>query len=62
MTDLVVTLVFSIVMLIFMIYPSMIISKKLRANFDFSVKTYNLLTIFFTLLFSILTGIFLKYY
>jgi len=60
--DIVIVFVFSIVMLLFMIYPSLMISKKLQKRFDLSLKTYNILAIFLTIFFSLLTGLFLKYY
>jgi hypothetical protein len=61
MTDIVITLVFSIVMLVFMAFPSMKIVEWLRPRTDFSERTYNVLQIILTILLSLVIGIFLRF-
>ncbi len=62
MIDIIVTLVFSIVMLVFMAYPAMILSNKINNKISLTNKSQTNLTIFLTILFSLVIGIFLKYY
>ncbi len=62
MIDIIVTLVFSIVMLVFMAYPAMILSNKINNKISLTNKSQTNLTIFLTILFSLVVGIFLKYY
>jgi len=59
--DIVITLVFSIVMLIFMIYPAMVTTRFIINQDIISSKYENFSTVFFTLLYSLVIGIFLKY-
>jgi len=61
MTDIVITLVFSIVMLVFMAFPAMKIVEWLRPKTDLSEKTYTVLQILLTVILSLLIGLFLKY-
>jgi hypothetical protein len=61
MTDIVITLVFSIVMLVFMAFPSMKIVGWLKPKTDFSEQTYNVLQILLTVILSLMIGLFLKY-
>ncbi|DAB40492.1 MAG TPA: hypothetical protein CFH81_04425 [Sulfurovum sp. UBA12169] len=61
MIDLVLTLVFSIVMLLFMIFPAMKIAEWLNKKFSFPEKWYNILTFLLTVLLSLLVGIFLRF-
>ena len=60
MTDIVVTLVFSIVMLVFMAYPAMISANKISSSFNLSKKSQATLTIALTIVFSLAIGVFLK--
>jgi len=61
MMDIVITLVFSIVMLVFMAFPSMKMIEWLRPKTDFSERTYNMLQILLTILLSLMIGLFLKF-
>ncbi len=61
MTDLVLTLVFSIVMLVFMAFPAMKIVEWLKPKTDFSKQTYDILQILLTVILSLLVGLFLKF-
>jgi archaellum biogenesis protein FlaJ (TadC family) len=61
MTDIVITLVFSVVMLVFMAFPSMKIVAWLRPKTNYSEQTYNVLQILITVLLSLVIGIFLKF-
>jgi len=61
MLDIVLTLVFSIVMLVFMAFPAMKIVDLLEKKFTLSEKVHTFLLIFVTLLLSLLVGIFLKF-
>lgn len=62
MLDTVLTLVFSIVMFFFMLYPSMIVVKWLDKKFSIRNKLYTPLHILFAIIFSLLIGIFLRFY
>ncbi len=62
MIDLIVTLVFSIVMLIFMAYPASISAQFITEKLKLNQQLYKLLTISLTIIYSLLIGIFLKYY
>jgi len=62
MQNILLTLVFSSVMLLFMAFPAMKISEYLSKKFSFSKKVYSFLTIFFTVLLSLLIGAFLRYF
>jgi len=61
MTDIVITLVFSIVMLVFMAFPSMKIVEWLKPKTNFSEKVYNILQIILTVVLSLMVGLFLKF-
>ncbi len=61
MTDIVITLVFSIVMLVFMAFPSMKIVEWLRYKTHFTETTYNVLQILLTVILSLMIGLFLKF-
>jgi len=60
--DIVITLVFSIVMLMFMAYPAIKIVEFIESKKELSQNTKNSLTVIFTILLSLLIGLFLKLY
>ena len=62
MNDIIITLVFSIVMLIFMVYPAMKVTDIIYKKFSLDKRFYNLLTLILTVSFSLLIGLFLKYF
>ena len=62
MIDIVVTLVFSIVMLMFMAYPAIKIVDFIESKKELSIKVKNSLTLILTILLSLLVGLFLKLY
>ncbi len=59
--DIVLTLVFSIVMLFFMIYPAMKITEWIDARRPIPEKFYNAVTITIVILLSLAIGVFLRY-
>jgi len=59
--DTVVTLVFSIVMLLFMAFPAIKIVEFLEPKLKLSEKSKNVLIIVITIILSLLVGLFLKY-
>ena len=59
--EIVMTLVFSSVMLVFMIYPAMKIVEFLETKMDISDKMYNILTVVLTILLSLIVGAGLYY-
>ena len=61
MIDTVVTLVFSIVMLLFMAFPAIKIVEFLEPKLKLSEKSKNVLIIVITIILSLLVGLFLKY-
>ena len=61
MINVVLTLVFSIVMLFFMIFPAMKIVEWIDSRYPVPERFYNLLTIIIVLLLSLCIGVFLKY-
>ena len=61
MIDTVITLVFSIVMLLFMAFPAIKIVEFLEPKFNLSEKIKNILIIVITIILSLLVGLFLKY-
>jgi len=61
MTDIVITLVFSIVMLIFMAFPAMKIIEWFKTKTDYTEQTYNILQMVLIVILSLLIGIFLKF-
>jgi len=60
--ELVVTLVFSIVLLGIMLFPSIKIADHIDKNHDLSQKRYLSIAIGLDILFSIIGGIFLSYF
>jgi len=61
MNNIVITLVFSVVMLVFMAFPAMKIVEWVKPKTHFSSQTYDILQILLTIILSLLIGIFLKY-
>jgi len=61
MLDIVLTLVFSVVMLVFMAFPAMKIVDFIEKKFTISEKTYTFLLILITILLSLSIGLFLKF-
>jgi len=61
MLEIVLTLVFSIVMLVFMAYPAMKIVEFIESKIDIPDKWHNLLLILATIFLSLLIGLFLKF-
>jgi hypothetical protein len=61
MLNIVLTLVFSIVMLVFMTFPAMKIVDALEKVFTIPEKWHTILLLFFTVLFSLLIGLFLRF-
>lgn len=61
MLDTVLTLVFSIVMLVFMAFPAMKIVDFIETKIRVSEKVHNVLLIGMTILLSLLVGLFLKF-
>ena len=61
MIDIVLTLVFSVVMLVFMAFPAMKIVDLIETRITVSEKVHNILLIGMTILLSLLIGLFLKF-
>jgi hypothetical protein len=61
MNSIVITLVYSVVMLMFMAFPAMKIVEWIDSKKELSAKTQNILTIIFTILLSLIVGIFLQF-
>jgi len=61
MLEIVLTLVFSVVMLIFMAFPAMKIVEGVEKITPLSEKLHNILQIFITILLSLVVGLFLKF-
>ena len=59
--DLVLTLVFSVVMLLFMSYPAMRLSEWIEGRMGLDPKWHKFLVIAFTLVFSLAIGLFLRF-
>jgi len=59
--DIVLTLVFSTVMLIFMAFPAMKVTDWLEDKFSIDIKWHNFIMFFLIILFSLGIGIFLKF-
>jgi len=59
--DLVITLVFSIVMLVFMAFPAMKLVDWYRLKSHWSPQTYSVLQILLTIILSLLIGLFLRF-
>ena len=62
MIDIVVTLVFSIVMLLFMAFPAIKIAEFLEAKLSLTQKRKNILIITLTIALSLMVGLFLRYF
>lgn len=60
MTPIIMTLVFSLVMLMFMAFPAIKIVEWLNRKESFSSKTQNVLTVGITILLSLMIGLFLE--
>lgn len=54
--EIVMTLVFSSVLLVFMIYPAMRIVELLETKIDISEKMYNISTVSLTIILSLIVG------
>ena len=61
MQEIVLTLVFSIVMLVFMAFPAMKIVEGIEKITPLSIKLHNILLILITILLSLAVGLFLKF-
>ena len=61
MLDIVLTLIFSVVMLVFMAFPAMKIVEWIKPQTNYSEKTYAILQILLTILLSLAIGLFLKF-
>jgi hypothetical protein len=61
MIDIVITLVFSIVMLMFMAFPAIKIVEFIDSKTKLSQNSKNILTVVITIILSITIGIYLKY-
>ncbi|MEA3419454.1 MAG: hypothetical protein U9Q90_08665 [Campylobacterota bacterium] len=61
MLDIILTLVFSIVMLIFMIFPAMKITEWIESKIEIPEKWHNPLMLVITLLLALSIGIFLRF-
>lgn len=59
--NVVLILVYSIVLLVFMIYPAMKVTELVERRVKISDKFYNFITVFLTILFSLILGIGLYY-
>ena len=61
MLDIVITLIFSLVMLVFMAFPAMKIVEWIKPKTNYSEKMYNILQVLLTIVLSLLIGLFLKF-
>jgi len=61
MLNLILTLVFSIVMLVFMAFPAMKIVEWIETKINISDTWHNILQIAFTILLSLFVGLFLRF-
>ncbi len=61
MIDLVITLTFTVVMLVFMAFPAMKIVDLIETKITFSETMHNVMLIGTTILLSLLIGLFLKF-
>ncbi|WP_072679976.1 hypothetical protein [Arcobacter sp. LA11] len=59
--EIIMTLVFSIVLLVFMIYPAIKIVEFLETKMEISDKMYNILTVVLTIVLSLIVGAGLYY-
>ncbi|MCK4441974.1 MAG: hypothetical protein KAU90_08195 [Sulfurovaceae bacterium] len=60
MNSIVITLIFSVVMLVFMAFPAIKIVEWIDKYKELSPKTHNILTIIITILLSLIIGLFLQ--
>jgi len=60
MTQIVMTLIFSVVMLMFMAFPAIKIVEFINSKKELSQKTQNILIVIITILLSLMIGIFLN--
>jgi len=61
MLDLILTLVFSIVMLVFMAFPAMKIVEWIKTKVTLTDTWHNILQIIITIFLSLLVGLFLRF-
>ena len=61
MKDIVITLVFSVVMLVFMAFPAMKITEWVKSKIALSDTWYNTLQIILIILLSLAVGLFLRF-
>ncbi len=61
MQNIIMTLAFSMVLLIFMIYPAIRIVDFLQTKFEISEKAYNLSTVILTIVLSLICGVLINY-
>ncbi len=61
MINIVLTLVFSVVMLVFMAFPAMKIVDYIGTKIAISDKMHNILQVLLTVILSLLIGLFLKF-
>ncbi len=59
--DILLTLVFSVVMLLFMSFPAMKLAEYLQERFNLSQKSFNIATVLFTVILSLIIGLFLRF-
>ena len=62
MIEIVLIAAFSVVMLVFMIYPAMRIVEFLETKMEISEKMYNVLTVVLTIVLSLIIGLGLYYF
>lgn len=62
MLDIVITLVFSVVMLMFMVFPAMKTTQWIGKRVDLSQRKQNIITLAITLSLSLSVGLFLKFF
>ena len=61
MLDIILTLVFSVVMLVFMAFPATKIVEAIEKRTSLSEKLHNVLLILITIVLSLIVGLFLKF-
>jgi len=61
MIDIIVTLVFSIAMLVFMAFPAMKITEWLKPRLHLCEKSTNIMQLLLTVILSLFIGLFLKF-
>jgi uncharacterized membrane protein YwzB len=60
MIEIVITLIYSIVMLMFMAFPAIKIVEFINSKRELSIKTQNILIVIITIILSLAVGIFLN--